>query len=615
MCGICGVSYFDGKKVTKDQLSKMTDAMVHRGPDDEGFYISGNTGIAARRLSIIDLDTGHQPISNEDDSIWVVLNGAIYNYVETRKDLEKMGHVFKTKTDTEIIVHLYEEKGLDALKDLNGMFVFALYDSRKKGLWLVRDRLGIKPIYYAEFKDKLIFSSDLNSLNALKNFDVNPTSFLKYLGLAYVPTPYTIYHGVEKLPPAHYLWIEHGQVSCHKYWQLGKIQSWKGTSEKAAEELERLLADSVRLRLRSDVPVGVFLSGGLDSSAVTALAARATETAINTLTINFDKKYGKDSQFAHSVASLYSTAHTEVVFGVESLLQELDELIAFIDEPVADTAIIPTFLLSKIARKNGIKVLLTGAGGDEIFGGYLRHFRPRLGSPRWVAENLPSPLRHLISYGWSLFQPQRGLRAGDSALAFGAEMSGSNLAFYRRIFKDDNFYRELVKAIRTQFGNFDHEGKKLGYSYARMKTDLENYLVDNILSLTDKASMAASVESRVPLLDHRLVEFAFSLPAEINIDGAEPKSLFKRALTKYLPPELLNRSKEGFNAPIDAWMTKPVISIIRQELLGATVPLLKELLNLSAVEAVLVDPVQRYGSGNSIFSLYVFNRWWRTNSA
>jgi len=612
MCGICGITNFFNCPVKTDELKAMISPMKHRGPDDEGYYLEGNTGIAMCRLSIIDVEKGHQPISNEDQSIWVVLNGEIYNYIEIRKYLKKKGHVFRTNSDTEVIVHLYEEKGLNALEYLNGMFAFALYDSQLKGLWLVRDRLGIKPLYYVELNKRFMFSSDLNSINTLHRFDIDEGSFLKYLGFAYIPTPNTIYKNVKKLYPAQYLWIKNGNITCNRYWTLPEKQMWNGGNCEAKVKLEELLADSVKLQLRSDVPLGVFLSGGLDSSGIVAFASKAGFNQLNTMTINFKSKNGEDSKFAREVSSQYESIHTEIDFGWDTLVKELDELINFLDEPVSDSAIIPTFLLSKIARDKGIKVILTGAGGDEIFGGYLRHHQSLIGSPRWIAENLPKPVRKTIGNIWSLFQPQRGIRAKDPRIAFGSECSGADLSFIKKIVKKDH-YNSILKYIYEPFMNLERVGKKHNYSYERMELDLQNYLVDDVLSLTDKATMAASIEGRVPLLDHRIVEFAFSLPCSLNLADSKPKGLFTQTLSDYLPYNLLNRSKEGFNAPTITWMLESVADVVLEELLSSPTQIVKEIIDLPALEKVLLDTSQRRNAGNTIFGLYFFNRWLRSH--
>jgi asparagine synthase (glutamine-hydrolysing) len=614
MCGICGIINFDNRSVELKDLHAMNDQMAHRGPDDDGYYRDSNIGIAMRRLSIIDLEGGQQPLSNEDGSIWIVLNGEIYNYIELRKKLLLKGHKFRTNSDTEVILHLYEDKGFKAVDDLNGMFAFALYDSRKKGLWLVRDRLGIKPLYYLQTKKRFIFASHLKSIRLMEKLKVSSESLLNYLGLAYVPTPMSIYEGVKKLLPGHYLWIERDQISQKKYWQVSEIQTWRGSAKEASAEVERLLTDSVNLRFRSDVPVGILLSGGVDSSALVAMGADSGGEKITTLTINFQEKQGEDTRYANEIATKYSTIHRETNFGIDLFLKEIDELVNILDEPVADTALIPSYRLAKIARQHGIKVLLTGGGGDEIFGGYSRHYKARYGSPKWVAENLSPYSKKIVSQLWTLIQPQRGLRASSPELCFATETSGANLSFLKKVLKEEGSFNKLVKSVSHRFsGLSEDEDDEYGYSYKRMKVDIDNYLVDNVLSIVDKSTMAASVEGRVPLLDHRLVEFAFSLPAGINIANSEPKSIFKRMLNNHLPYELLNRSKEGFNAPVNRWMGESLSDVIRDELIGNPAPLVEQLFRLPLLEKILSAPGQRNMAGNSLYALYIFNKWWHAH--
>ncbi|MFH1759654.1 MAG: asparagine synthase (glutamine-hydrolyzing), partial [bacterium] len=393
MCGICGIINYDKKQIDPYDLQSMNDAMLHRGPDDHGYYYSENKAFAMRRLSIIDLEGGQQPVTNEDSTVWVIQNGEIYNYIELRRELKNRGHVFKTTSDTEVIVHLFEEKGINALDDLNGMYALAIYDKNSDLTYIARDRLGIKPLYYFNGRKRFIFSSDLNSIRKIEDLKINSDSLLSYLGLSYVPAPETIYHGIRKVRPAHYIVCNGGQIEEKRYWSIENIQVWEGSLEQASGALRELLIDAVGLQFRSDVPVGVFLSGGLDSSAILAAGAQAVKGPINTFTINFEQKNGQDSFFARKVASKYNTCHVEKSFNINSFLTQLDELLYLLDEPVSDTAIIPTYFLSKIARQNGIKVLLSGAGGDELFGGYPRQHKPGLGTPRWFAENMPFPLR------------------------------------------------------------------------------------------------------------------------------------------------------------------------------------------------------------------------------
>lgn len=463
-------------------------------------------------------------------------------------------------------------------------------------------------------KSELMFSSDLNSLNKLLNSDINQSGFLRYLGLAYVPTPHTIYNNIKKLAPAHYLWIKNGKLTQKKYWSLPENPTWEGKALEAKEKLTELIVDSVRLRLRSDVPLGVFLSGGIDSSGIVAFTSKIGYNDVNTMTINFEGKNGNDSRFASEVSTQYKTLHKEINFGLDSFTKELDELICYLDEPVSDSAIVPSYLLSKIARDNGIKVLLTGAGGDEIFGGYSRHQQPRFGSPRWVAENFPVPVRNMVSKIWNLFQPQRGRRAASPAVAFGLESSGSDINFLKEVMNKD-YVNSISEYIQEPFLSLLTAKNGKDYSYTRMKLDLNNYLVDDVLSLTDKATMAASVEGRVPLLDHRIVEFAFSIPSYINLKDYQPKGLFIETLKDFLPEDLLNRPKEGFNAPTSSWMLESMSNEIIDELLGSTTQFVKDIVNLKILEKILLMPTKRRTAGHSIFSLYMFNRWVRTHSA
>lgn len=609
MCGICGIINFDNRPVDPADLKKMNEKMLHRGPDDEGYFCLDNVGLAMRRLSIIDLDGGRQPIANEDDSIWVVMNGEIYNYLELRRELISRGHKFKSSSDTEVIVHLYEEKGRDCVQDLNGMFSFAISDTRNMTLLIARDRLGIKPLYYSQTKNQLVFASDLNALRTIVSRAINLNSLLHYLGQSYGTVSDSIYQNIKKLTPAHLLWIENSEVNQIKYWQINKFQNWSGNVEEAAISLENHLRRSVELQMRSDVPVGVFLSGGLDSSIITAFAAKISPKPLNTFTINFDNKNGLDNFHARNISSQFQTNHLEVSLSSNELLKGLDELIEYLDEPLADSAIVPTYLLSKIARQQGIKVLLTGAGGDEIFGGYRRYQRPALGSPVWVAETFPTSIRQLIGRIWKRFQPNRGWRATDPRIAFASLISGANLNFYEQIFKDKSLLNQLCAQLQKPYCELLNEEIELGYTYLRMRLDLNNYLSDNILSLSDKGTMAASVEGRVPLLDHQLVEFAFSLPEEINLLNKKPKGLLKKVAGNYLTREIIERKKEGFNAPMRPWLTGSFCRKVLDQLACSNNSILNDLIDLNALETFLVNPKKRITAANSIFCLYVFSRW------
>lgn len=612
MCGIAGIFNYDGQPVRLEQLSAMTDRMIERGPDDDGFYVSGTVGFGFRRLSIIDVSGGHQPLANEDYSLQLVFNGEIFNHIEIRGQLIARGHVFRTKSDAEVLLHLYEEKGVRALEDLNGMFAFALFDKQRNAIWIGRDRFGIKPLFYCATRERFIFASDIRALRAVFPTDINAKATLKYLGLAYVPGTETMWQGIHKLSPAHYLWVEsNGSIECKRYWSVVSLGTWRGTLSDAKSQLDDLLADAVRLQMRSDVPIGIFLSGGLDSSAIVSYASQLTPEPLRTYNVNFCGKKSSDSEFAQLVAKRYSTSHVEIIMSAAEALVAMDDLLPRMDEPVSDSAIFPAYLISRVAQQQGIKVLLNGAGADEIFGGYSRHWHSRLGSPTWVAESLPGFLRNRVANMWSIFQPHRGMRAANPMFAWAASVSGVNLDACRRLLRDSAAYREVISAIKDEYADISNSSPKLGYAYDRMAMDLRTYLPGDVLSLTDKASMAASVECRVPFLDHRLVEFAYSLPSDINLLGGKPKGLFREVLENRLPGELIHREKSGFNAPISEWIQS---LDIRDELLHRRTALLDEILDPSELTALLSNTKRMALASETLFSLFLLNRWHRAQS-
>jgi asparagine synthase (glutamine-hydrolysing) len=615
MCGIAGVYRFDGGRVERGPLEAMTARMLHRGPDDEGFYRADAVGLGMRRLSIIDLTGGHQPLGNEDGTVWVVMNGEIYNYVELRAELEAKGHRFRTRSDTETIVHLYEEEGTEAVRRLNGMFAFALYDAARRALWVVRDRLGVKPLFYTEHAGALYFASDLDALVAgIGSREVDRAAFLRYLGLGYVPHPHSIYAGVQKLSPGEWLWVSREGVRVEPYWRVAMFESWRGTDVEAAAQLRHLLDDAVRLELRSDVPLGVFLSGGLDSSAVVALAASRVDRPLRTLTVAFAGKASADEGFAREVASAFATEHRELALTSAEAARGLEELIPFLDEPIADSAVIPSYLLAREARAEGIKVLLTGAGGDEMFGGYRRHHWPRAGSATWLAEVLPARARAVASRALAAMDPERAVLVRDPRIAFGAGISGASLALCAGALRRREDAAALLDGFTQTFGALSAEGRpEHGFAYLRMSLDLGEYLVGNVLALLDKSTMACSVEGRVPLLDHRLVEFAFALPASLNLLEGRPKGLFRRALRGLLPEALVDRGKDGFNAPMGVWIDDALGARIDAELCDGPIDWLDDLFDLDVLRAAARDPRRRRRAAETLYSLFVFSRWYRSH--
>jgi len=615
MCGIAGILNFKRDPVRLEQLQAMTDRMVERGPDDDGFYLSGAVGLGFRRLSIIDLAGGHQPLSNEDGSLQLVFNGEIYNHVELRAQLISRGHIFRTKSDAEVLLHLYEEKGVKALDDLNGMFAFALFDSQREALWIARDRLGIKPLFFAKGVDKFVFASDIRALRAVFPADIDSQVVLQYLALAYVPGRNSMWKGVKKLPPASYLWVEAGgKISCTQYWSENSFGAWQGSISEAKEQLNELLLDAIGLQMRSDVPVGIFLSGGVDSSAIVSYAAKCTDKPLRTYTINFLGKGSSDAKYARLVADRYATNHMELQMDAAEAVWAMDELLLRIDEPISDSAIFPTYFLSKAAQKQGVKVLLNGAGGDEIFGGYDRHFPPKIGSPTWVAQSLPPILRSAIAHIWEKFDSDRGMRAANPMFAWGCGISGVSMGGCKSLLRDPSSFKRMMSTLIEEFSDIANSSIGTRYTYDRMALDLKTYLPGDILSLVDKASMAASVECRVPLLDHRLVEFAFSLPASINFLNGNSKGLFKEVLSKNLPMDLLGRKKEGFNAPITAWMQTQGALNLKEELLGNPVTVVTDLFSMKTLENLLANRTKSHRISETLFSIYLFNRWFRSQT-
>ena len=607
MCGIFGVlqraSKFDNK------ISKiLADRMTHRGPDGQGLKTGASWFIGMRRLSIIDLVGGQQPISNEDGTIHLVFNGEIYNYRELRANLINKGHKFKTESDVEVLIHLYEDMGREAIHHLNGMFAFAVYDSKRQSLWVARDRLGIKPLFYSYQDGDFLFSSELSGLAEVLKASFSKSALIDYLGYSYVPAPKTPYEGILKLNPGEEIEVSATGFVCNKYWQPKITSKFRGSSQDAAQRLDVLLKDAIKMQLVSDVPLGLMLSGGVDSSAIASYAAELSGgNPLNTFTIDFENKNGSDAKFATLMSDKLNTVHTSVRIGAEDQFRALGELINLMDEPMSDSAIVPTYLISKAAQEKGIKVLLSGAGGDEIFGGYPRHFPGKVGTAAWFASR-PKVFRTLASKIFGLKNPSLSIRLQHPSRNFLANISGVNLHFLKMALKEISQFNRLINDVEQNFS--DAESKK---TYPLMMLDLKNYLPNNVLSLTDKATMAASIEGRVPLLDHRIVEFAYSLPEKINLLRSHQKGLFKQTLVGRVPKRLLYREKEGFNAPIHNWVERWP-DRLRDSLLGDFSGVLSEIIHRDTVEKWLEETHLRRKAGNSLYALYVLNLWLNSRS-
>src|SRR5258708_935473 len=555
MCGIAGQLRLGGS-ADAAQIRAMCDRIRHRGPDDEGFHIDGPCGIGMRRLSIIDLNAGHQPISNEDGTLWGVFNGEIYSYQELRSDLIARGHRFKTNSDTETLVHLYEEFGPEGVSKLRGMFAYAIWDSRKRLLFLARDRFGKKPLYYAVTPDGLTFASELKSLAGVP-LDIDSEALRVYFLLGYFPDPWSPYKAIRKLPPGSWMtYHADGRIEQGTYWKL-PVPSESAppglTEEQAAERVRELFDESVRLRLIADVPLGAFLSGGIDSSSIVASMALQTKEPVKTFSIGFEESEFNELPYARMIADKYRTEHHEIIVRPEAI-DLVSKIGRFFDEPLADTAAIPTFIVSEFAVEH-VKVVLTGDGGDEIFGGYESFFATeRL---RW-ADALPHMARGAISWlacrlPYSAYG-KNYLRMISRPSALERYFENNTIPYFLRtrllepdwILPRENPYIARALAHCLPPNGADVLTQAL-YFEATAK------LTGDMLVKVDRMSMANSLEVRCPLLDHVLAEYAAQLPHGWKIRNGKGKQIFLKAMGDRLPRELVERPKQGFGVPIAEW--------------------------------------------------------------
>lgn len=571
MCGIAGIVSLEGKPVFEQELRNMCSAIAHRGPDDEGFYFQTGVGLGMRRLSIIDLDSGRQPVSNEDGTVWVVFNGEIYNFQELRQQLKGRGHVFSTHGDTETIVHLYEEYGNHCVDHLRGMFAFALWDERHKRLLVARDRLGIKPLYYAEIGGRILFASELKSILQLpevgRSFNWSAVSHL----FSFLSTPPTeaIVDGVHKLEPGHLLTASPGGTPViERYWELSFEPDYGKEEDYFVEHVRGLLEESVRLHMVSDVPLGAFLSGGIDSSSIVATAARLTDAPLKTFSIGFSEPDYNELEYARVVAKRFRTEHHELTLGPDSL-DRLEDLAWHLDEPFGDSSAIPTFMVSKLAAQS-VKVVLSGDGGDELFAGYDKYLvekRERGYTP------LPALIRTVLGkIGRTMPDGMRGRNLLRHMSLAGAERYLDACTLFRRddmkkLFRPDVF--ELLAPYEPWRAKaaYMESGERHWLSNLQ-GLDVNNYLPLDILTKVDRMSMAHSIETRVPLLDHKLVEFAATIPPEMNLRGGTTKYVLKRAMKGILPERIINRPKKGFAVPLGYWFRGKLGSYVRDLLLG-----------------------------------------------
>lgn len=566
MCGICGIYNF-GTCAPADRaaLKRAADAMVHRGPDDEGFYFSGELGLGNRRLSIIDLPGGHQPLANEDETIWVTLNGEIYNYQELRPELEARGHRFRTASDTETLVHLYEEYGLGCLEPLRGMFAFALWDGRRRRLLVARDRLGVKPLFYRLEPGALVFASELRALRELvgHSLEIEPQSVYDFFGFRYIPAPHTFYRGVEKLLPGHYMIVDARGVGIEPYWDVPLEEETSRTAEDFAEEVIEQLRESIRLRLIADVPLGVFLSGGTDSSAVVAIMAALGARPVRTFSVGFEEPEYSELPFARRVAQRFSTEHHELVVRPQDMAEELARLVAFRDEPVAEPTDVALYRMARLAAER-VKIVLAGEGGDELFAGYPKYAADRLAG---VVSALPQEVTRAI-VRWLPYRQRRAKLALEAlSIRDEAERSVTWFASFSREEREALFAPEFLQQVDVAhpariFESYLEKARDRSPLKRMLYADLKIWLPDNLLLRGDQMTMAASIEERVPFLDHELVELAARIPSRMLTRGFKTKVLLRQVLRPYLPPETLRRRKVGFTVPIGPWFRKSLKSLV-----------------------------------------------------
>ena len=623
MCGICGKFMFDREASVSEVLVKeMADAMIHRGPDDEGFYVSGQIGLGFRRLSIIDLSGGHQPLSNEDGTVWIVFNGEIYNYQALRRELVAKGHTFRTKSDTEVIVHLYEEYGTDCVRHLRGMFGFAIWDARERSLFLARDRVGIKPLYYFLDKKFLAFGSELKAILADPAIprEVDPELIDRFLTYFYVPGGQTLLKNLFKLEPGHTLLAKDGKLEVRRYWDLDFSGSDAPQSGRDFEgQLIELLDETVNLHMISDVPVGFLLSGGLDSTAMLSFAAQKTDKPISTFTIGFSSDGVVDERpFARLAAERFGSKHYELSISPSDFASFLPQYVWHMEEPVCEPPAIALYYISKLARQH-VTVLISGEGGDEAFAGYenyrnifwFEHMKAAFG-----------PLQKPVGQGMTLLGrkfhsrvlTKYGARMGVPFEEYYMGRTSSPFEFFPR--ERSNFYSETmgrhVNAERSANATRQYLSRAGDYNLLNkmLYVDTNTWLPDELLIKADKMTMANSIELRVPLLDHKVLEFAAGLPRNQKVRRLTMKYLAKKALRGRVPEEIVTRRKAGFPVPYRMWLRSNLRDWVSEILLD------RKTVNRGYFQKSAVEKLVRHNSNGTdyskeLFSLVVLELWHR----
>lgn len=616
MCGITGIAYFDSEReVSKNELLKMMDVIKHRGPDDEGTYLEKNIGLGFRRLSIIDLNTGHQPLANEDASTWITFNGEIYNYKELRTLLIQKGHIFTTETDTEVIVHLYEEYGKDCFKYLRGMFGLVIWDSVRRVLTCARDRFGIKPFFYCFDSVSFSWGSEIKAITTQseKTDMIDPTTIDYYFTYGYSPKDRTIFKSIKKLEPASVLEVDLSNKNkpiykISKYWELKTHTYIRSVSEWTDSILETL-KESIEIHLISDVPLGAFLSGGIDSSAVVALMSKVSGKQIKTFSIGFGDPKFNELPFADSIAQKYITDHNRLVVDPPES-DFLQQLVEIYDEPFADSSAIPTLILSEFARRK-VTVALSGDGGDELFAGYTDYMK--IHSFKKLKNVPPFNFNTLLLFLHRLMPDSMSGKKMMYQLAQHIQHLKAHISIFNEFDRKELFTPGIQKQIDE---NAESKVERLLNNYnsdtiigKAQQLDIETFMNDDILVKVDRASMFHSLEVRVPLLDHKLVELAFQMPLELKINNNQLKYIFKKAIRDYLTKNVLDHKKTGFAVPLKKWISNSMHNNVYDKLFDRTNPIY-EFLEYNYIRRLY----RTYQGSNrnlerQVWSVFMFSQW------
>jgi asparagine synthase (glutamine-hydrolysing) len=617
VCGICGKVYLDSaRRVEPNEIIAMRDSMRTRGPDAGGIHLDRHAALGHRRLSIIDLEASTQPMSNESGTVWISFNGEIYNFDELRKDLIARGYRFRTSGDTEVIVHLYEEFGEECVKHLRGMFTFAIWDSRSDALFLARDRIGVKPLYYALTKEAFLFGSELKALLADPNLHASRTIDLSavhsYLSFLCVPDPVSIYRGIYKLPAAHTLTFRNGRVQLRRYWDVTFTESRRASEQEWCDELLQHLREAVKIRLVADVPLGAFLSGGVDSSTVVAVMAGLMSRPVKTFSIGFSENSYNEASDAKLVAQHLGTEHTELILVPSDARSLIPRMLEHFDEPFADSSAIPTFFVSQLARQR-VTVVLSGDGGDELFGGYpWRQMRPAY---QQTLSRAPIAVRRGIA------RLSRLLPAGVPASNFLRKLDipyNRYILDAMAVFDEEdrhglyskNMLQELAGADPYQHHLANLQGPSdRSWAARMMEYDLKTYLPNDILTKVDRMSMFNSLEAREPLLDHHLVEFAASMPSEFKIRNGVSKYILKRTMASSLPAAVMTKRKQGFSVPLESWLRNYLKDDVLDTLRGGNQHGIFERRAIDRIANAFFKGDDR--RNHQVWALYAFEHWYK----